>query len=99
MERNRPRTSEDSVKTFGRDLGKAFFGYAYGTREVDYKMPSKRGEITKRRDAFIQALADKFTTGNREDTVLALDALLRAVDRKARITVRNLVPYNGPYAH
>lgn len=92
------RTGEGSVGVFGRSLGNAFFRYAYEIREVDYKMSSKRGEIKKRRDLFIQALADKLTTGKREDVVLALDALLRAVDRKARITVRNLTPYNGPYA-
>lgn len=96
-----PITEEEKncVEVFGHRLGRAFFHYAVELTTIDYKWDriKRENKISGRRDVFVQALADKLTTGNREDTVLALTALLTVLDNRTEAVLKS-IPYNGPYA-
>lgn len=104
--RRQPEKIEDerltkSKKVFGDVLGSAFFGYVGLTNE-DHKLARFNSryheKVSQRRDAFARALADKLTTGKREDVVPALTALLAAFDKKIEAVLAS-IRYNGPYAH
>lgn len=98
-EAERKEGTRNAVAAFGgdEDLGRAFFNYTSMTN-ADYRSEGigGRNKVAEGRDVFVQALADKLMTGKREDTVLALTALLAAVDNRAR-AVLNSIPYRGPY--